>query len=182
MLPDDFYSRLAADLRAVDKPVVADLSGEALTSAVAGGLTVLKVSHEELNRDGRASGDDVQSLADAMQQLNSDGVEHVVVSRAADPALLLTDGQLHKVIAPQLSEVDHRGAGDSMTAGIAVALARGLSIVEAVRLGAAAGAQNVTRRGLATGGRALIERLAERVTVESVSRSRRAAERRKGNR
>jgi 1-phosphofructokinase len=41
-VPPDTYRRLAADLRAVDVPVVADLSGEPLTAALSGGLTVLR--------------------------------------------------------------------------------------------------------------------------------------------
>ena len=41
-----------------------------------------------------------------------------------------------------------------MTGGIAVGVGRGLSVVDSVRLGAAAGALNVSRRGLGTGRRA----------------------------
>jgi 1-phosphofructokinase len=46
-----------------------------------------------------------------------------------------------------------------MTAGIAAALAAGESAVSALQLGVAAGAANVTRRGLATAQRDLIEKL-----------------------
>ena len=60
--------------------------------------------------------------------------------------------------APRMQRVDHRGAGDTMTAGIAAALGHGRQTSEALRLGAAAGASNVTRRGPghrpAPGGRA----------------------------
>jgi 1-phosphofructokinase len=62
--------------------------------------------------------------------------------------------------------VDPRGAGDSMTAGIAAALCRGEDLLSAARLGAAAGGLNVTRRGLATGSRPEIERLMEHVQIE----------------
>ncbi len=52
-----------------------------------------------------------------------------------------------------------------MTAGIAVALARGEDAEQALRRGAAAGAVNVTRHGLASGRRETIDRLTERVEV-----------------
>lgn len=52
-----------------------------------------------------------------------------------------------------------------MTAGIAVGLARGLGLPDAVSLGAAAGALNVTRNGLGTGRRDQIEAFARRVAV-----------------
>ena len=56
-----------------------------------------------------------------------------------------------------------------MTAGIAVGLGRGLGLPDAVRLGAAAGALNVTRRGLGTGRRDQIERFARRVSVRETT-------------
>ncbi len=54
-----------------------------------------------------------------------------------------------------------------MTGAIAVGVGRGLSIVDSVRLGAAAGALNVSRRGLATGRREQIERFSDQVQVRS---------------
>ena len=52
-----------------------------------------------------------------------------------------------------------------MFAATGVGLARGMSVPEALRLGAAAGALNATRRGLGTGTRQEIERLAAHVKV-----------------
>ena len=52
-----------------------------------------------------------------------------------------------------------------MFAATGVGLARGMSVADALRLGAAAGALNATRRGLGTGTRQEIERLATHVTV-----------------
>ncbi len=105
-----------------------------------------------------APGDDAQPV----------GVGAMMVSRAAEPALLVTATGVCEVIPPSVTTVDHRGAGDSMTAGIAVGVGRGMHLTEAVRLGAAAGALNVTRRGLGTGRREQIERFAEQVLVSEV--------------
>lgn len=166
VLPASTYTRLAGDLRALGIPVIADLSGATLTAALAGGLTVLKVSHEDLVADGRATSEDPDALIRTMTDLASEGADTVVVSRAGDPALALADNEVWEITAPPLSMVDHHGAGDSMTAGIAAALGAGLSVPEALQLGAAAGAVNVTRRGLATGQRELVDRLAREVRVE----------------
>ena len=73
------------------------------------------------------------------------------MTRAEEPALALIDGDVVSVEPPRLEAADHRGAGDSLTAGVAATLARGGDLIDGLRIGAAAGAINVTRRGLATG-------------------------------
>jgi 1-phosphofructokinase len=67
--------------------------------------------------------------------------------------------------SPNFEPVEHRGAGDSFTGGVAAGLAVGYSLPDAVRLGVASGALNVTRHGLGSGSRRDIEALAERVEL-----------------
>jgi 1-phosphofructokinase len=168
LVPNDIYRRLAHDLTANGKLVVVDLSGGPLDAALEGGVSVVKVSHEELESDERVAGTDRDELVEAMHALRKQGAEHVVVTRAEEPALALFGDSLYEVEAPELQVEDHRGAGDSLTAGIAAGLARGLDPPDALKLGAAAGALNVTRRGLASGRREEIERLTERVELRTL--------------
>ncbi|MFC7480191.1 PfkB family carbohydrate kinase [Luedemannella flava] len=164
----DVYRRLAADLAVHGARVVADLSGDLLTAVLAGGVAFLKVSHEELLRDGRARDGSVAAMADAARRLRVEGAGSVLISRADEPALALLDDDLIEVHLPSLQVVDHRGAGDSMTAGVAAVLARGGDLTEAVRTGAAAGALNVTRHGLGTGRAEAVTELAGRVRLAAV--------------
>jgi 1-phosphofructokinase len=166
VLPADHYRRLATDLRANGKAVVADLCGEPLVCALAGGLTLLKISHEELQSDGRLTEGGEDELTAAMYALHDEGADNVLITRAEQPALALVDGSIVTIRPPVLQVVDHRGAGDSMTAGVAAGLAKGHDMLYALRLGAAAAALNVTRRGLATGDRREIERLADHIELE----------------
>lgn len=83
--------------------------------------------------------------------------------------MALVDGDIWEVLIPPMNIVDHRGAGDSMTAGIAAALARGKSMNDALQFGAAAGAVNVTRRGLATGQPDLIAKMVENIRVRRMT-------------
>lgn len=168
VVPPEVYRRLAGDLRSNGRTVVADLSGPVLTEALAGGLSLLKVSHEELLGDGHAEGEDIPALLAGMQRLRAAGTDHVVLSRAGDPALALLGDLAWEVGGPSLTPVEHRGAGDSMTAGIAAGIAAGLDLTEAVRLGAAAGALNVTRHGLASGAREEISRMARQFELREL--------------
>lgn len=170
--PDDLvdpelYRRLASDLRANGKKVIADLTGRPLEATLKGRADLLKLSDEELIRDGRVASRSRDDLFAVARALHAGGACRVVISRGSDPVIFL-DGAGSSTIelaAPTFEALDHRGAGDSMFAAIGVGLARGMEPVDAVRLGMAAGALNVTRRGLGTGTRDEIERLAAHVTA-----------------
>lgn len=168
ILPAEIYRRLATDLVANGRMVVADLSGEPLAAAVEGGATVIKVSHEELLRDGLVADDSVAALVEAMRTLAACGQWGVVCSRAERPALAIFEGRSVEVRGPVMEATDPRGAGDSFTAALAASLAIGRPFEHALRMGAAAGGLNVTRRGLGTGARDEIERLADHVEVRDL--------------
>ncbi|QEE61863.1 phosphofructokinase [Salinibacterium sp. dk2585] len=158
-LPAEVYRRLAADLGAAGCTVIVDLAGERLSAALEGGVEVVKVSDEELVADGRASKADDDSIMAGMRAMAQGGARSVIVSRSPEPILVLQDGTFHEVHMPEFEAADTRGAGDSLTAGVTAAIARGESLLDAVRLGAAAGALNVTRHGLGTGDAEAIEKL-----------------------
>jgi 1-phosphofructokinase len=165
LVPASFFGRLVADVRAGGVPVVADLSGDAALAAIDEGPSVLKMSHEEILALGLADDDSLESLMTTGEQLVANGTDAVVISRADKPALLVTANGARLFTTPAVTTVMHRGAGDSMTAGIAVAIGRGMDIDAALRLGAAAGALNVARRGLGSGRRDQIERFAEQIEI-----------------
>jgi 1-phosphofructokinase len=161
----DVYRRLAGDLGANGCRVVADLSGDHLAAVLDAGVEVVKVSHEELVTDGRADDDSDESLIAALHKLHSDGAGTALVSRADRGALVLIDHRVYEVGMPKLTAAETRGAGDSMTVGVAAVLARGGDMAEAVRTGVAAGALNVTRHGLGSGHVDAVAVLTERVQL-----------------
>ncbi|MCG7432280.1 PfkB family carbohydrate kinase [Kocuria indica] len=169
VVPASFFGRLIRDTRDAGTTVVADLSGKPALAAVAANVDVLKISHEEVLDLELVAEDTAEALVSAGHMLLERGAGAVVISRAKDPALLVEKDSVREVSAPSITPLDHRGAGDSMTAGISVGLARGLDLVQAVALGASAGALNVARRGLGTGNRTTIEKFAREITVRTLS-------------
>lgn len=168
LVDPSIYSRLVEDLAANGTPVVADLSGPQLEAVLPGRPAVLKISHEELVDSGRAESGEVPDLVRGMCSLVHDGARTVVCSRAAEPTLVLAGEQLLELTPPPLQVVEHRGAGDSMTAGLAVGTARALPLPDVLRLAAAAGALNTTRRGFATGRGDEVTALTERVRLREL--------------
>ncbi|GAA5211127.1 1-phosphofructokinase family hexose kinase [Microbacterium kyungheense] len=167
-LPADTYRRLSADLRKGGATVVADLAGKRLAAALEGGVDVLKVSHEELADDGLTTDDTAEQLLRAMRELRRRGAGVVIVSRSSEPLLMLDGEGFVEVAAPRMEVADTRGAGDSLTAGVAAGIARGEPVREAIVTGAAAGALNVTRHGLGTGDPEAIALLRESVAVREI--------------
>lgn len=168
VLPADTYSRLARDLRANGRNVLADLTGEPLRAALRGGIDVLKLSLEELIGAGRAQGGALDETVAAISRLREEGASNVVISEGPDPALALIGGRLLEVVGPRFAPVDSSGAGDSMFAALGVGLAAELDLEGALRLAAAAGALNVTRHGLGSGHPPEIERLRGRVRIREL--------------
>lgn len=170
-VPADLYRRLTIDLRNEERPVIADLAGDRMRAVVEGGIDVLKVSHEELRSDGLVSDASVPDVARAMRRLREQGAGAIIVTRSSEPLLLLDEHGLIEVSLPRFEENEARGAGDSLTAGVVAALTRNESLRDALSLGAAAGALNVTRHGLGTGDPDAITRLRESVQTRELALS-----------
>lgn len=168
MLPDDVYRRLAADLRAEGVPVVADLAGSRLEAALRGGVMLAKISDVELRDALEIRGDALDEIIAAGRRMRDAGARSVVITRADRPLVLIDGEHAYLVRVPHMEEVDPNGAGDSLLAAVVSALAEDRPLLEAIALGAAAGALNVTRHGLGTGDPEAIHRLRARVVVEQV--------------
>lgn len=170
--PDGSFARLVADLRTRSPRVFADMHGDALEASFGErgeGVTfdVLKVSEDDLRADGWTMNSEDDAIA-AVRQLQERAGGAVVISRADQPAIACDGDRTVRIVPPALAVVDHRGAGDSMTGAIVAARLHGFESLDAIRLGAAAGAGNVTRHGLGTGSPGLIRQLLDLVEVEDV--------------
>ncbi len=168
MFDPDTFRRLVSDLRRNDVTVIADLCGAPLHSVLAAGVDVVKLSHEELISDGWSKRSSIEAVSAGIGRLQEAGATAVVVSRQDRTTIAGYDGRIVEVRSPGLEVLDGRGGGDSMTAALAVAAARGLTFEDGLCLAAAAAALNVSRHGLGTGRRDSIEDITEHVEIRTI--------------
>jgi len=105
--------------------------------------------------------DDPTPTSDLAKQLRERGVGNLIVTMGEKGALVLTDDTLTQVPGVTVDVVDTTGAGDAFNSGLAVALAEGRDLIEAVRYANCAGAITCTKLGVipAMGDRETVDRL-----------------------
>lgn len=79
--------------------------------------------------------DDTTPMADIALRLHALGVPHVIVTLGAAGALWASGEGVRHLAALPVAVVDTVGAGDAFNAGLAVGLAEGASVEDAIRLG-----------------------------------------------
>lgn len=136
----DHYAKVAAIASARGVGFALDTSGDALAAAVAaGGVTLLKVSRQEL---ASLSGHDLagrQAIVEAASALVRHGIGDVLVSLGADGALLVGAEGVTECPAIPVKVVGTVGAGDSFLGGFLHAVHRGVPAAGALKLAVAAG-------------------------------------------
>jgi 6-phosphofructokinase 2 len=146
-VPVDFYGRVAAIARDAGFKLIVDTSGEPLRHAASSGTYILKPNVSELSVI--AGGGITQGVVEgAARSIVATGrAQVVVVSVGAAGAMLVDARGMRRIAAPIVPIANRVGAGDSMVAGMAVALARGWDLDDAVQFGVAAGSAAVMAPG-----------------------------------
>lgn len=139
--PATFYREL---LQQTPCPAVLDFRGEGLLSVLDLQPYVVKPNREELAKTvGSVLATDAELLA-AMRSLNERGARWVVVTQGPQPVWVSSTQAAYRVYPPRLEQVVNPiASGDALAATIAWATRAGRPLLDAVRLGVAAAAQNV---------------------------------------
>ncbi len=139
--PSSFYRELMELTRC---PAVLDFRGEGLLSLLDLGPLVVKPNREELATTVGRPLDSDDELREAMQWLNRRGARWVVVTQGAGPVWVTSESSVHHLQPPPAEEiVNPIGCGDCMAAGIAWAVRDGREMIDAVKFGMAAAAENL---------------------------------------
>ena len=159
-VPPDGFAQVARAVNERGSKLVLDTSGSALVCGVTAGVFLVKPNLRELAElAGVKLADEEHVKAAARSIVERGWSEVVVVSLGAGGALVLTEEQCERIIAPIVPVRSRVGAGDSMVAGIVLALVRDWPLAEAVRFGVATGAAAVMQPGTELCHREDVERL-----------------------
>ncbi len=93
---------------------------------------------------------DITSATKAAIDLQNLGVQHVIITMGSQGAFLYSDGKGQLMPAQKVEAIDTTAAGDTFNGALAVAIAEGKSLTEAVAFGNQAAAISVTRLGAQT--------------------------------
>lgn len=162
--PDSFYRTL---LERTPCPAVLDFRGPGLLSVLQYNPLVVKPNREELAVTVGRPLDSDDELLTAMRSLNARGAQWVAITQGSEPVWLTSASEtcrLHPITAKEV--VNPIGCGDCMAAGIAWAVRDGRTIVDAVRFGIAAAAENLHDLLPGRLDPASVARMAKQVRVE----------------
>lgn len=158
-VPEDFYQQVSTVCAELGAMFLLDTSGAGLAH-VKSGVFLLKPSVRELRENAGADLTTEAEQVAAARDLTTRGLaRHVLVSLGARGALLVGADGAQRFAAVEVPPGSGVGAGDAMLAGVAVGIARGWPMGEAVRLGIAAGAAMLLTPGTAPCTREDTERL-----------------------
>ncbi len=147
-VPEDVYAGLAKIAKKKNARLVVDTSGEALKHAVKEGVYLLKPNLGELSTLAGKEHLEEEEVEDvARKVISNGGCEVIVVSMAEKGALLVSQGETHVVKPPEVQIKSTVGAGDSMVAGIVLALHQGKSLKDALHFGVASGTATTMKPG-----------------------------------
>jgi Fructose-1-phosphate kinase and related fructose-6-phosphate kinase (PfkB) len=137
--PADVFARV---LRGLHEKVILDLRGDVLNHCLPMHPFLVKPNREELAATLKRPLTSDEELISAMRQLNDWGARWVVVSDGPRGVWVTSDEISAHLIPPKVEVVNPIGCGDSLAAGIARGLEQNLDVVESIRLGMGAAANN----------------------------------------
>lgn len=148
-ISEDFYAEVAAVVASHNAKFILDTSGRALKKALEQKLFLLKPNLNELSLLCGISED--ASIADIIRAtkklLNKINCSVIVVSLGASGAILVTELETHHILPPKVNVKSTVGAGDSMVAGMTIALSKNLSWKEVLQYGIACGSAATLNSG-----------------------------------
>ncbi len=139
-VPADIYASLAKISKTKNAKLIVDTSGDALKQAAKEGVYLLKPNLGELSSLmglEKINENEVELIA--RKAIEKGYCELLVVSMGGSGAMLVAKNEVHRVVPPNVKRKSTVGAGDSMVAGLVLALSKRESLKTVLQYGVACG-------------------------------------------
>lgn len=141
-VPTDIYATLIKMIKAKNKKVILDASGDLLKEGIKALPTMIKPNSEEMENLLGISINNREEVIKSAIKLYESGIELVVVSLGGDGALLVCEEGVYHGKPPKIKVVNTVGCGDSMVAAFSVAMERGYSNTDSLKYAVSISAAN----------------------------------------
>lgn len=162
---EEFPAFAVSAARRAGVPVLVDTYGPPAPLAAEAGPDLLKANLDEVRSSFGVAVSSLAGARDFAESLLARGVGAVVLTDGAEGAIVITREGGHAITPPATREVHPVGCGDAMLGAMAAAMTAGSGLLDAVVLGAAAGAVNASRPGVGDVDADEVRTLARRVVA-----------------
>jgi tagatose 6-phosphate kinase len=166
--PITVYRELGAAAASRGIPFLVDAVGPIFIESLKAKPNVIKVNRHELEACVGWSCDSQVTIDRAMRKLVTSGAQSVLITGWQSEAWALIEGHRYLIRFPKLQAINTIGSGDAASAGIAVALVRGQTLLESFRFGVACASANVLTPTAGSVRAEDVKRILKQVTVEAV--------------
>ncbi len=164
-IPADIYHAIIMEAKGYGVRTVLDSAGQWLKEGIRAKPYLIKPNVHEAEELLETELPTEEAIIEAALDLVDMDIEMVVISRGKDGIIAATKKSIIKAVSPSVKVRSAVGAGDCTTAGLALKLAAGESLVEACRLGTAMGTAAVLTPGTELCHRADVEELLPQIQV-----------------
>jgi len=165
---EDIYKTLILEAKKQNTKVILDASGEVLKQGIEAKPYLIKPNLRELGCLVNRELKEISEVLEACRCIQKEGVELVLASLGEKGAVLASKDRAFRVHIPSIKAVNTIGCGDSMVAGFAVALSKGLELKEALRLSSACGVNNAQYQGIGVVKKDEVYKLINEIRIEEI--------------
>lgn len=167
-VPADFYYQLVLEVKRRGKIAILDADKDLLREGVKALPDYLKPNRSELQRLTGRELNTLGEIVGAAKELVQSGIGHVCVSMGADGAILCDERGVVYSKGASIEVKGVQGAGDSLVAGMCLAMEEGLELADTLRYAVAVANGSLILEGTQMCTRENFEFMLPRVDVSSI--------------
>lgn len=167
-LDSEFYNKLINKCVKKGKPIIVDTSGQTLIDVIDKSPFMIKPNSDEIVSLFGNTLDNKNDMKNVLYLLKKKGIAVPLITLGKDGAIAMVEDKYYHYNMPDVSVKNSVGSGDSTVAGIAVGICKGLSFLDAVKLGMACGIANTQFEQTGMVSEDLVKKFYNQILVEVI--------------